>query len=266
MSETAIRAGLAVITGAGSGLGRALAVAMAERGMRVAGIGRRAEALAGTAALIGGGQFIACPLDIADAGAVAKTFADLKREHGAVTILINNAAVYPKADLLATTPAEFMATVNINLGGTVACTLAALEQMAETGIGRILNVSTFADIAPLPGSSAYSVSKGAARIFSRALVADISLRLPGIVVNDWMPGMLQTGMGIADGLEPAVSADWGAELALWHDPSLTGTIFEMDREILPPRSLKRRVLDRALLRKSPVPRRLGNASGRHSQA
>lgn len=265
-ADAHIRAGLAVVTGAGSGLGRALAMALSARGMRVAGIGRRADALAETGALIGAGQSIACPLDIADAGAVAECFAALKRDHGPVTILINNAAIYPKADLLAYSPAEFMAAVNINLGGTVACTLAALEQMADTGIGRILNVSTFADIAPLPGSSAYSVSKGAARIFSRVLVADIGLRLPGIVVNDWMPGMLNTTMGIADGLDPAIAAAWGAELALWHDPALSGSIFEMDCEILPPRSLKRRLLDRALLRRAPAPRRLGVASGGDAKA
>lgn len=265
-TNTGFHPDLAVVTGAGSGLGRALAVELAAHGTKVAGIGRRAEALAETEALIGDAQFIACPLDIADADAVAKCFANLKREHGPISILINNAAIYPKADLLASSPADFMAAVNINLGGTVACTLAALDQMAETGIGRIVNVSTFADIAPLPGSSAYSVSKGAARIFSRALVADIGLRLPGIVVSDWMPGMLQTGMGISDGLDPAISARWGAELALWHDVSLNGSTFEMDCEILPPRSLKRRLLDRALLRPSPVPRRLGVSSGGDAQA
>ena len=123
-------------------------------------------------------------------------------------------------------------------------------------LGRILNVATFADMHPLPASSAYSVSKGAARIFTRALIAAIGDRFPGIVVNDWMPGMLKTGMGIPDGLEPSQAARWGAKLALWHDPSLTGTTWEMGAEIPPPRSLKRRLADRVLLRPRVNPRHL----------
>jgi len=168
--------------------------------------------------------------------------------------LINNAAVYPRRDFLEETGASFMDSIATNLGGTVACSRAALNSMVETGQGRILNVATFADLAPLPASSAYSVSKGAARILTRALVSDLGDRFPGIVISDWMPGMLATRMGIADGLAPHVSARWGAELALWHDPSLNGTTFEMDREILPPRGLKGKLKDLLLLRKTPRPR------------
>jgi NAD(P)-dependent dehydrogenase (short-subunit alcohol dehydrogenase family) len=149
-----------------------------------------------------------------------------------------------------------MRSVAINLGGVVACTSAVLPGMIERGAGRILNVSTFADIAPLPASSAYAVSKGAARILTRALIADLGDRFPGIVINDWMPGMLATGMGIADGLDPAVAARWGAELVLMQDPTLTGTIWEMDHEVPPPRSFQRRLLDRVTLQRSQGPRRL----------
>jgi len=243
---------LAIVTGAGSGLGRALAVELVGRGVQVVGFGRRAEALAQTAALAGPG-FHPQVVDVADADAVADAFARLE---ASVTILINNAAVYPRRDILDETPETFMASVAVNLGGMVNCTAAALRAMVVTGRGRIMNVSTFADIAPLPASSAYAVSKGAARIYTRALVADLGDRFPGIVINDWMPGMLATQMGIAEGLDPAVAARWGATLALWHDPSLTGSIFEMDREMLPPRSFKRRIKDRLLLRAKPVARRL----------
>ena len=127
--------------------------------------------------------------------------------------------------------------------------------MVQTGFGRILNVSSYADVAPLSASAGYSVSKGAARILTRALVADLGDRFPGIVIGDWMPGMLATRMGVAAGLDPVQAARWGARLALWHDPALTGTIFEMDREVLPPRGLKRRILER-LTGRRPVVRRL----------
>ena len=244
---------LVVITGAGGGLGRALAVDLTRRGCRVAGFGRSLDALLETGR-IAGDKFIPMQVDVADAVAVAAAFAALPAP---VTHLINNAAVYPRRDILDETPASFAATMAINLGGVVACTDAALQQMVLTGVGRIMNISTFADIAPLPASSAYAVSKGAARIYTRAIVADLGDRFPGIVINDWMPGMLATGMGIAHGLDPAVAARWGAELLLLDDPGLTGTVWEMDRELLSPRSLKGRIKDRLLLRPRRQARRLG---------
>lgn len=246
--------GIAVVTGAGGGLGRALAVALS-RTMPVAGFGRDRDALEEARRMAEPGRFHPVVVDVADFNAVAQSF-DKAREISPVTLLVNNAAIYPRRDFPAETAESFMAVVGTNLGGTVACTRAALDDMLATGFGRILNVATFADIAPLPASSAYSVSKGAARIFTRALIADLGDRFPGIVINDWMPGMLATKMGIADGLPPEEAAKWGAELALWHDPSLTGTTWEMDREVPPPRSLKRRIADRVLLKPKVQTRRL----------
>ena len=75
-------------------------------------------------------------------------------------------------------------------------------------------------------------------------------------MNDWMPGMLATDMGIPDGLSPEVAAKWGVALALWNEPALNGATFEMDHEILPSRSFKRKIKDRLLLRKPPVARQI----------
>ena len=246
---------ICVITGAGSGLGRAMALELAGRGLQVAALGRRADALNTTASLSQSDRIIAFPVDVADASSVATVFNRIEDRLGPVDILINNAAVYPRQDFLETSAADFMATVGINLGGIVACSSATLRGMVARGHGRILNVSSFADVAPLSGSSAYSVSKGAARLFTRALVADIADRFPQIVINDWIPGALATEMGLASGLDPALAARWGAELALMRDPSLSGTIWSMDQELPPPRSLKQRMADR-LLRRTPHARRL----------
>lgn len=243
-----LRDGIAVVTGAGGGLGRALALDLAARGMRVAAIGRSAGGVEETAAMGSEGQILPVVADVSDARAVRAGFAQLA-EAGPVTVLINNAAVYPRRDFLDESGESFAETVAINLGGMVNCTRAALDGMVQSGRGRIVNVSTFADIAPLPASSAYAVSKGAGRIFSRALVADLADRFPGIVISDWMPGMLATRMGIAQGLDPAQAARWGAALALWDDPALNGAVFEMDREILPPRGLKGRIKDMVLMRR-----------------
>jgi short-subunit dehydrogenase len=255
-ADQILRNGTAVVTGAGAGLGRALAVALSQRGVRVCGFGRQAAALEETARLAEKGRFIAKVVDVSDDGAVSVAFDELRAEAGDVTILINNAAVYPRRDFLQETPASFMKSVQVNLGGVVACTHAALGAMLQTGIGRIVNVGSFADLAPMPCSSAYSVSKGAARILTRALVADLSDRFPDIVISTWMPGILATEMGLPDGLDPAIAAQWGASLALWHDRTLNGAVFERDHEVLEHRSLKGRIKDRILLRRGPAPRLL----------
>lgn len=248
---------VAVVTGAGTGLGREMAIELARRGMRVAGFGRRHDTLAETARLAGSG-FTPISLDVGDSNAVKSGMAQVTRELGFVGLLVNNAAVYPRLDFLDETPASFMDSVAINLGGMVACSHAALLGMAERGYGRILNVSTFADLVPIPTSSAYAVSKGAAKIFTRALVVDICDRFPDIVINDWIPGALATDMGIPDGLDPKLAAKWGVTLALRHDRSLTGTIWACDSEHLPPSSIKRRVKD-ALLGQRKKARTLGQS-------
>ena len=239
--------GLVIVTGAGSGLGRALAQKLAAQGYKVAGLGRRGDALAETGQLCQG-HFIPVVCDVAQPDQVTKAVDDLV-QRGPIAVLINNAAVYPHRDFLDETPQSFAATMNANLGGVVNCSHAVLRHMVEVGTGRILNVATFADITPLPTASAYSVSKGAARILTRAMIADLADRFPGICIGDWMPGMLQTGMGIPDGLPPEQAAQWGATLALHCDPSLTGAIFEMNREVLPPRGLKGKLKDLLLLRR-----------------
>ncbi|MDX5414255.1 MAG: SDR family oxidoreductase [Rhodobacterales bacterium] len=249
-----LRKGVAVVTGAGVGLGRALALELVAQGVTVAGIGRDPRTLSEVSAAAGGG-FHPVALDVSELDSVPGAFDDIAARLGPVTLLINNAAIYPRREFMEEGPTGFMRTVDVNLGGVAACSHAALAGMVQTGFGRILNVSSYADVAPLPASAGYSVSKGAARILTRALVADLGDRFPGIVISDWMPGVLATRMGEATGLDPLTAARWGARLALWHDPALNGTVFEMDREILPPRSLKRRVLDK-LLGRSPFARRL----------
>lgn len=235
-----IRQGPAIVTGAGSGLGRALARKLATQGLKVALIGRQQETLDETASAYPDKLFpFVC--DVADADETQSVINTIATDHGTPRILINNAAIYPKRDTLDMPNTAFMETMAVNLGGVVHATQAVLPHMVNDGIGRILNVATFADMTPLPMSSEYSVSKGAARIFTRALIADIADRFPDIVVGDWMPGMLATQMGIEDGLAPDVAAGWGAALAMMHEPALTGTTFEMDREILSGSGLKRKL-------------------------
>lgn len=249
--------GVAVVTGVGAGLGRALAIELSGRGVEVAGLARRAESVEETAALIPDStRFTGHVADVADRDAVRSAFAAIAASGKRTAILINNAAVYPKFDFVTEDSSALMDAVDINLGGMANCAFYALQQMTESGVGRILNVTTFADLNPISGSSAYAVSKGAAKIFTQALIADLHDRFPDIVVSDWIPGELATPMGKPHGITPEQAAKWGAELALWHDRSLTGTLFDQDREFLPPVSLKGRIKNLVLLKRRPPPRQL----------
>lgn len=251
-----IRTGVAVVTGCGSGLGHALAIEMASRGIQVVGFSRSAASFQSAGDLVASGRLVPMVVDVADDDAVKSAFARIRAEIGDVTILVNNASVHSQLDFLQETPTSFMKSVETNLGGAVACTYSALQCMVETGIGRILNVGTLVDTTPRPGASAFSVSTGATRMLTLALVADLADRFPNIVISHWVPGLLATAMGHSVGLDPAVAACWGANLALWHDRSLNGATFDRDAEILPIQRWKSRVWDRLRLRGAPTPRRL----------
>jgi len=230
---------VSVVTGASSPLGRALTLALAQRGVAVAGIARSAfEA--------GHPGIHPLAADVRDPRAVTAAFETIRARIGAPTILINGAEIYPHRDILNETPESFLDTMQVNLLGAFNCCHAALPQMVVAGRGRIINIVTFADVRPAPLSAGYSVSKGALRILTRALVADLGDRFPAIVINDWVPGTHKPRKGVPDGVEPARAGEWGANLALLHDPAINGLVFLQDREHLPPRSLKGRVKDRVL--------------------
>ncbi len=230
---------VAVVTGADSDLGRALTSALAERGVAVAGIAAQPYEIGHPAVL----PVIA---DLRDPDAVAAAFQIIRDRLGHPTILVNGAEVYPHRDILEETPQSFMDTVQLNLGGAFNCCHSVLPQMVAAARGRIINVVTFADIHPAPLSAGYAVSKGALRILTRALVSDLGDRFPGIVINDWVPGTHTLRKGIPDGVDPALAGVWGTNLALLHDPTISGLLFLQDREHLPPQSFKRRVKDRVL--------------------
>lgn len=237
--------GVTVVTGASAGLGRALCAELLGQGAIVAGIARSQEPLTEIAAAHPG-RFLPLPIDVADPGAVAEAFARIRADLGPVATLVNNAAVYPHRDILDETPESFDRTLQVNLGGMVACTAEALRDMVPRGTGRIVNVTTHAGEAPAPLAAAYSVSKGACRIYTRALLADLGDRFPDIVITEWIPGALNTAMGLPEGIDPQEAARWGVRLARMTDRGISGLTFERDRSVPPPMGLKRRLVNRFL--------------------
>ena len=153
----------AVITGAGSGVGRALAIALAKDHWRVAVVGRRIEALKETAQLAGAtaGALLVCPCDIGSQPAVESMAGTVLAEFGEVEVLVNSAGTNaPKRALEVLTLENYHAMINTNLHGAYYCAQAFLPQMRARGSGTIINVVSDAGKQASPKAGpAYVMSK-----------------------------------------------------------------------------------------------------------
>jgi NAD(P)-dependent dehydrogenase (short-subunit alcohol dehydrogenase family) len=182
-----------VVTGAGRGIGRAVAAGFCADGATVIGIGRTQADLEETARACGG-RMVCVTGDVAEGADVARLFAEADR-HGGAHVLVNNAALYPKTSLLESTHEEWRRVMDVNVSGMAHCCRVALRGMLARGHGRIVNVGSFAWKGPIPASSAYSASKAAVHVLTRALATEIDRqRYPDILVNELLPGIIRTAM------------------------------------------------------------------------
>jgi NADP-dependent 3-hydroxy acid dehydrogenase YdfG len=153
----------AVVTGAGSGVGQAVALSLAKQGWRVALLGRRADALAETVKLAGeqGKQMLTIPCDIGDADAVAKVGARVTQEFGSVEVLVNAAGTNaPKRALEVLSLEDYRGMMDANLNGAYYCVQAFLPGMRTQGSGTIVNVVSDAGKQASPKAGpAYVMSK-----------------------------------------------------------------------------------------------------------
>lgn len=153
----------AVVTGAGSGVGQATALALAQQGWRVALIGRRAATLQETVKLAGalGAQFLVCPSDIGDAAAVAQVGEKILREFKEVQVLVNAAGTNaPRRALEVLSLADYREMIDTNLNGAYYCVQAFLPQMRARKSGTIVNiVSDAGKLANPKAGPAYVMSK-----------------------------------------------------------------------------------------------------------
>jgi NAD(P)-dependent dehydrogenase (short-subunit alcohol dehydrogenase family) len=163
----------ALITGAGSGIGRATAVAFATAGWDVALAGRRREALEETARLAGRGHVIAG--DVTQAGQVERVFAEAVGAMGRLDVLFNNAGRGSRPRPIDEMPLEdWQAVLDVNLSGAVMCARAAFAQMRRQDPqgGRIINNGSISAHAPRPGSVPYTVTKHAITGLTKCLSLD----------------------------------------------------------------------------------------------
>jgi NAD(P)-dependent dehydrogenase (short-subunit alcohol dehydrogenase family) len=164
---------VAVVTGAGSGLGRAFAVALGEAGYDVALLGRTAATLDETAALVG--DSLVLPTDVTSADEVHRAFAAVRDAWGRVDVLVNNAGRFgPSGTVDEIAVEEWRATVEVNLTGMFLCARAAFALMRAQSPagGRIVNNGSISAHAPRPGSAAYTSTKHAVTGLTKSLSLD----------------------------------------------------------------------------------------------
>ena len=187
---------VAVVTGAGRGLGRAVSVALAERGHPVVGVARDAGQLAETAELAqaSGGRMVTHPADVADIEAVARLGAFVRGELGAPAILVNAAGMFgPIAFIKDVAADQWVRTVMVDGIAPFLTINQFVGGMIDAGWGRIVNVTSAASLHP-PGplNSAYGTAKVALNQLTRHLAAE--LEGTGVTANVIHPGDVKTDM------------------------------------------------------------------------
>jgi NAD(P)-dependent dehydrogenase (short-subunit alcohol dehydrogenase family) len=231
-----------IITGAGAGIGQALAVGFVGRGAHVVAIGRSAPGLDETRARCAGPGILECHMvDVTDAVALERVFSETVRQRTGVDLLINNAAVYPHQMLRETIPEEWTAGVATNLSGVAYGCRAAVRTFPASRPAVIFNVGSFAYLGPEPGSTLYCTTKAAVSAFTRAVAVELASVGSSLIVNEWVPGVYRTRMSGNTGEDPALAFE--RLLAAWElsKPGPGGRTFERGDEVLPPRSLRSRL-------------------------
>jgi NAD(P)-dependent dehydrogenase (short-subunit alcohol dehydrogenase family) len=165
---------IAMITGAGSGVGRAVAKGLAEAGWSTALVGRKREALEETAAALKGTHLVA-PADVGDPDAVKAVFAQIKDKFGRLDMLFNNAGMgAPAIPIEDLTFAQWQAIVGVNLTGAFLCTQEAIRMMKaqDPRGGRIINNGSISADRPRPHSAPYTATKHAITGLTKSTILD----------------------------------------------------------------------------------------------
>jgi NAD(P)-dependent dehydrogenase (short-subunit alcohol dehydrogenase family) len=166
---------VAVVTGGGSGIGRASALALARAGFAVVVTGRRRENLDETARAAGEAQVVPFQADVSDPAAVDALFAHTKERFGRLDVLFNNAGRgAPGVNLEELTAAQWLEVVGVNLNGAFFCTQAAFKIMKDQDPrgGRIINNGSISAHAPRPNSAPYTATKHAITGLTKATSLD----------------------------------------------------------------------------------------------
>lgn len=200
--RAALSGQLALVTGAGSGIGRATAIALAGQGSRVLCVDVDFEAALRTASEVGGAAF---QLDVADGGAVRRVADHIHAEHGVPDLVMANAGVAVAGSFLQTSEDDWRRVLDVNLWGVVHTLRAFVPRMVERGEGgHVVVTASAAGVLPLPSLPAYGTTKAAVLMLAQCLAGELAS--DGIGVSAICPGIVHTNITSTTrfaGLSPA---------------------------------------------------------------
>ena len=185
---------LAIVTGGGQGIGRAIALDFAEAGLDVviADINLETAEAAAAEVAAAGSDPLAFELNVADADNVEALIEKVSEKYGRIDYLINNAGITRDALMMRMGDDAWRAVIDINLTGTYLCSKAVIRVMMKQRDGRIVNISSVVGAMGNAGQTNYAASKAGVVGFTKALAREVAAR--GITVNAVAPGFIQTAM------------------------------------------------------------------------
>ena len=220
----------ALVTGASSGIGRAIALALGEHGLRVAICARRGERLRELAAEIeeAGGEAMALEVDLRDLDAVGEMFETIRSAWGGVDLLINNAGFGKKESLASGDPSTWRAMLEVNVLALAVCTQEALADMERRGVaGHIVHISSMSGHRTPAGSGMYSATKFAVRALTEGLRKELRAADSDIRITAISPGFVETEFAKVynHGDEDAVERTYGEFPVLQPDDIADAVLF-----------------------------------------
>ena len=186
---------VALVTGGSRGIGRAIALAMAQAGAVVIVNYNESEGMANEVVEEienKGGKAFACKADVGSAEEVGAMVEEILSRFGNLDILVNNAGIIRDFLLIQTEETDWQEVLRINLSGVYHCSKSVAKGMVLRRWGRIINLSSIAATNPGKGQSNYAASKGAINAFTRSLACELGPK--GITVNAIAPGLIETDM------------------------------------------------------------------------
>jgi 3-oxoacyl-[acyl-carrier protein] reductase len=194
--DTALQGRVALVTGASRGIGRAIAIALGQRGAKVIiNYASREDAAREAAAAVEavGGQAALSGFDVANSQAVTDAIKQIAKDHGSLDILVNNAGVAINGLLMRFSDDQWAKSLNINLGGAFHCTRAAsMSLLKAKDAGRIINITSVVGEMGNGGQVAYSASKAGLIGLTMSTARELASR--GVTCNAVAPGFIETDM------------------------------------------------------------------------